>query len=398
MTDQATVTSAITVLADDLSGAAETASKFLGRRTALTLHLDAGATLSGEGVSVLDLNTRTMTEDDAQRTLRTALATIPAGALLITKVDSMLRGHIGAQAAALGDRGPVVVAAALPVLRRTVEGGVLHLDGVPQHRTAVWSAEPASPPATVAELFGDLPTASIPTGAELAESLAKAAANGQIAICDAATDSDLDAIVRASRSIHGVQLVGTAALAAAVARTLPSGTRGDSGRRPSTSVLTVVGTAEPTAAEQVAHLVAHGCHHLAIDVDALLNGTADPTDVSDALDLGPVVITMRGATTPDRARALSAALGSFVTAGQAKHRPDLILTGGETARAVVDAIGLTTLQPVHEVHHGAVASTASDGRSVVTRPGSFGDATSLTAIADYLTGTPREHRQSKDVS
>jgi hypothetical protein len=39
---------------------------------------------------------------------------------------------------------------------------------------------------------------------------------------------------------------------------------------------------------------------------------------------------------------------------------------------------------VHEIHHGAVASVAPDGRRVVTRPGSFGDADSLVTIARYL--------------
>jgi uncharacterized protein YgbK (DUF1537 family) len=398
MTDHATATSAITVLADDLSGAAETASTFLGRQTALTMHLHVGATPPADGVTVVDLNIRTMSQPDAQHALRTALGTVPADALLIAKIDSLLRGHVGAQAAVLGDRGPVIVAAALPVLRRTVDGGVLQLDGVPLHRTAAWAAESAPPPSTVAELFGDRPTAPISTGAELAESLAKAVANGRIAVCDAATDSDLDAIVRASLSIHGAQLVGTAALAAAVARTMPPGVRDDGRRRPTTSLLTVVGTAERAAAQQAAHLVARGSRHLAVDVEALLDGTADFADVARALDLGPVVITLRGEITPVRARSLSAALGRFVSAGQAHHRPDLVLTGGATARAVVDALRLTTLRPVHEVHHGAVVCIASDGRSVVTRPGSFGDATSLTAIADYLIGTPPDHPQPKDVS
>jgi D-threonate/D-erythronate kinase len=63
----------------------------------------------------------------------------------------------------------------------------------------------------------------------------------------------------------------------------------------------------------------------------------------------------------------------------------LVLTGGETARAVVDAIGITTLHPVHEIHHGAVESVTTDGRRVVTRPGSFGTADSLVAIVRYLT-------------
>jgi 4-hydroxythreonine-4-phosphate dehydrogenase len=181
-------------------------------------------------------------------------------------------------------------------------------------------------------------------------------------------------------------------LAAAVARTLPVTDREPDIRRAAMAVLTVVGTAEPIAVAQVAALVAAGVQHVAVSADALLCGSADPAAVTRALERGSVVLTIAGAVDPATARALSAALGRFVAAGQAAHRPDLVLTGGETARAVVDAIGLTSLRPVHEVHHGAVVSVASDGRNIVTRPGSFGDAESLTAIAKYLT-TPTLRRR-----
>jgi uncharacterized protein YgbK (DUF1537 family) len=402
MTRQSTGT-AVTVFADDLSGATETASAFLGRAVDLALRLDATTPPHTAGVTVADLNTRAMTAEDAQRTLRTALAGVPRDGLVVKKIDSLLRGHIGAEVAVLAERGPVIMAAALPAMNRIVVGGTLHVGGVPLHRTRAWAAETTSPPPTVTALFGDLPTASIPTahepGHELAESLSRAASMGHIAVCDATTDADLDLIVRTRRSIPGAQLVGTSALAAAVARTLPVAEREPDIRRPATTLLTVVGTAEPIAVAQVAALVADGVQHVAVGADALLSGRADPTPVTRALERGSVVLTIAGAVDPATARGLSAALGRFVRAGQAQHRPDLVLTGGETARAVVDALGLTALRPVHEVHHGAVVSVASDGRSIVTRPGSFGDTDSLTAIAKYLTTpTPVHPQPSKDMS
>ncbi|MFD0489385.1 nucleotide-binding domain containing protein [Saccharopolyspora spinosporotrichia] len=63
---------------------------------------------------------------------------------------------------------------------------------------------------------------------------------------------------------------------------------------------------------------------------------------------------------------------------------DLVLTGGETARKVLDALGVRALRPVAQVHHGAVLSRTADGRSVVTRPGSFGDPDSLVRILRHL--------------
>ncbi|MCM3811782.1 hypothetical protein ND808_39170 [Streptomyces sp. DR7-3] len=63
---------------------------------------------------------------------------------------------------------------------------------------------------------------------------------------------------------------------------------------------------------------------------------------------------------------------------------DLVLTGGETARHVLDALAVAELDPVGQVHHGAVHLSTPDGRSVVTRPGSFGDPDSLRQIVQAL--------------
>ena len=342
----------ITVLADDLSGAAEVAGVFLGRATPLSLRLNTFGSLAAPGVVIADLNTRAMTQRDAARTVRTARAQVPADTLVVKKIDSLLRGHIVAEVAVLAERGPVVIAAALPALGRTVHDGVLYVGETPLR--------------AVADVFADL------------------AAMGQITICDAATDEDLDAVVSASSRMPDVQLVGTSALAAAVARTLPAGRLPEAEPWPAKTVLTVVGTAAAVAAGQVEALVADGVRGVTVDARALLRDKADPEAVQRALDRGSVVVTIGGVVESAESQAVSAALGQFIATAQAQHRPDLVLTGGETARAVVDAIGLESLRPIHEIHHGAVASVAPDGRRVVTRPGSFGDTDSLVTIARYL--------------
>jgi uncharacterized protein YgbK (DUF1537 family) len=333
----------ITVLADDLSGAAEVAGVFLERATPLSLRLNPFGSLAASGVVIADLNTRAMAQEDAVRAVRTALAQVPADTLVVKKIDSLLRGHIAAEVAVLAERGPVVVAAALPALGRT-----------PSSRA-------------VAELLPE-----------------ELVASGRVTICDATTNADLDDIVSEANCIPGAQLVGTSALAAAVARTLPAGHPPEAHPWPSKTVLTVVGTAEPIAVTQVAALVADGVPQMTVDARALLHDKADPEPLQRALDRGSAVVTISGVVDPTESRAVSAALGQFIADAQAQHRPDLVLTGGETARAIVDAIGLDSLRPISEIHHGAVASVASDGRRVVTRPGSFGDADSLVTIARYL--------------
>ena len=350
----------VAVLADDLSGAAEVAGVFLDRDVPVSLQLNEFQ--PSAGVTVVDLNTRAMTPQQATDTVRKAVADIPGDFRIVKKIDSLLRGHIGAEVAVLADRGPVVLAAALPALSRSVRGGVLYLGETPLHESDAWAAERAQPPRRIADLFAAMPV--------------------DLEICDAATDADLDAIVAAA---PGAQLVGTSAVAAAVARTLPAGRRDNVGRPSSKTVLIVVGTAAPVAASQVDALVADGVRVVMVDAQWLLHDKADPGPVQDALGEGSAVVTVGGVVEPDEAQAVAAALGQFIGAAQAEHRPDLVLTGGETARAVVDAVGITTLRPVREIHHGAVESVTSDGRRIVTRPGSFGTADSLVAIVRYLT-------------
>lgn len=394
MTNDATHRPSVAILADDLSGAAEAASAFLGRLPAPALHLQPGG-LRHEGVTVVDLNTRTVPKTQAQNAVRRALDGIPPRVMVLAKVDSLLRGHVGPWAEVLAERGPVVVAAALPALGRTVRGGVLHVEGLPLHQTRAWHAERSSPPASVADLFAEHPTVTTRPTPDLADRLEQAAASGRIAVCDVAADADLDLILAASKAIPGVQLMGTSALAAAVARTMPAGSDDAPPRRESPALLTVVGTAEPVAAQQVTELIRVGTRHLALDADELLGGSANPSRLARALVDGSVVVTVVGAVRPDLTEPMSAALARFVAFGQTASRPDLMLTGGATARAVVDAIGLTTLHPVGQVHHGAVVSVASDGRTVVTRPGSFGDRFSLVDVARHLAEPPSVRTQPK---
>src|SRR3954468_14623824 len=247
-----TTTPGITVLADDLSGAAEVAGVFLGRNVPVSLQLNS--VRPSAGVTVVDLNTRAMTPQQATDAIRAAVAEVPTDVRVLKKIDSLLRGHIGPEVAVLTDRGPVVIAAALPALSRTVRGGVLYLGETPLHETRAWAAECAPPPRRIVDLFADL-------SVDLE----------RLEICDAATEADLDAIVAAK---PGAQLVGTSAIAAAVARTLPAGRRDTVERRLSETVLTVVGTAASTAADQVDALVARGARHVTVDVRALLHEKA----------------------------------------------------------------------------------------------------------------------------
>ncbi|MEU3729286.1 four-carbon acid sugar kinase family protein [Streptomyces sp. NPDC033538] len=147
-------------------------------------------------------------------------------------------------------------------------------------------------------------------------------------------------------------------------------------------LLVVAGSAEPGVVAQVARLVAVGARHIPLSPAEL----AGPTPVSlPELDFGTVTVVSvdgSGGVRSGAARSIVAGLARAVAA--LPTRPDLVLTGGETARRVLDSMGVTTLWPVGEIHHGAVHCRTADGRSVVTRPGSFGGPDSFHRIAAAL--------------
>jgi 4-hydroxythreonine-4-phosphate dehydrogenase len=389
-------------VADDLSGAAEVAVAF-GGRSRLALSRLAGAA-AGEAV-VLDLNSRQLPAEEAASAVRDALRAFPPGAVAFKKVDSLLRGNLAAEAAAWAEGSPgMLVATALPVAGRTVRNGVVHLDGVPLHRTSAWRAEDGrTAPGSVCEALTRggaplrtrlVPLATIRAGAAaLAAALDAAAAYRAHPVCDAETDRDLDAIAAAGIA-RGLRLLGTAGLAAAVGRVLGRGGGMPAGPppapvdgSPSRPLLVVVGTAEPGAGVQIAHLLdggpgaGIGAVHTAVAAEALLGGGCALPAPAPGRTTVVSIDGSRGIST-GAGRAICQALARAVAPAAAGA--DLVLTGGETARRVLDALGARELRPVGQVHHGAVVARLPDGRFVVTRPGSYGGADSLSRIVRAL--------------
>ncbi|MFJ8788613.1 4-hydroxythreonine-4-phosphate dehydrogenase PdxA [Streptomyces sp. NPDC102462] len=406
----------VLALADDLSGAAETAVA-LSLSGRILLRPGAAAASAPGAATVLDLDTRHLPANAAARAVRAAVSAAD-GRVLFKKADSLLRGNLSAETAAYADGAAgVVIAPALPVAGRTVQDGVVHLRGVPLHATQAWRAESRAAPRSVAAALGDVPTAPVPLDVvrgALPVRLRELIASGLHPVCDAETDADLDAIAQAALELGpSVRLLGAGGLAAALGRglraggarprhraghpadpaTLPSTGPGSTGIRP---LLVVVGTVEPGAIAQIAQLVAAGAHHVALPVAHLGRATQAglaPVDGTAWLPAGlapgsvtVVSIADDGTVAPGQGRRLVAGLARAVA--EIAHDSDLVLTGGETARRVLDALGVTLLCPVGQIHHGAVHSRTPDGRRVVTRPGSFGEPDSLLRIARALRPCP----------
>ncbi|MER5178305.1 four-carbon acid sugar kinase family protein [Streptomyces sp. NPDC002896] len=375
---------AVLALADDLSGAAETACALGG---AVRLSLTADTVAGADGDLVVDLDSRHLPSAAAAEAVRKTLHGV-RDRLLYKKVDSQLRGNLAAEAAAYAEGAKaLVIAPALPAARRTVTGGVVHLDGVALHRTDGWRAERSAAPRSIAEALTGLAVRTVPLNVvraapdALDAEFRRIAAAGAHPIPEAETDADLDAIAAAALRLGaGFRLLGSGGLAAALGRALER-TPVAAPEKSTAPLLFVVGTAEPGAVAQIAQLTALGAHHVPLDPGELTSGTARLPDVTGT---APTVLSIDGSAglSPGAGRALSTALAALALTYPG--RPDLVLTGGETARVALDALGIRELAPLGEIHHGAVRSRTPDGRTVVTRPGSYGAADSLRRIATAL--------------
>ncbi|MGW7614547.1 four-carbon acid sugar kinase family protein [Streptomyces antimycoticus] len=396
-------------IADDLSGAAEVAAALHSRttrsRVVLVRMSDAvsgGAASSGVAralrprhpgeATVLDLDSRYRPAAEAAEAVRDALRlSSPDGeadgeadgndgdTLVLKKIDSLLRGNVAAEIAALAEDGAgVVLAPALPIAGRVVRSGVVHIGGVALHEGDAWRAETLPPPASVAQALGGLPTALIPlttvraSPPALRAALRAAVAAGRVAICDAETDADLDAVVEASLAEGPrMRLVGSGGLAVALGRHLTTALPATAA--PATAQATAVSTA-PAATNTAASAATVPAVTDPTAASALTNPAATTTD--PAADTATATPTGPANTGPDATKPTTA---PALTDPAATTTTDPADNDPTTAPAAANAPAITT--PA-----GAAASTA--GTAVPSTNAGAAPTTTAAPGADTATATP----------
>jgi 4-hydroxythreonine-4-phosphate dehydrogenase len=279
----------------------------------------------------------------------------PAGPLLFKKVDSLLRGNTAAELTALAQRFRLVVCPALPAQGRTLTDGGWPADAAATRRVPLAQALPSLRLRTIE------PRETRNNHVNLAQAIAAALEAGETPFIDAATDGDLDTLAAVLLSDHSLVVAGAGGIAQAIGRhasAVPAEAPAvASGDRP---VAVLVGTAEASVAAQLDHLRS-----------GLTAAETERVRIFAVPPLGPGHSPDLGGTARELVR---------TALTQIKPDTDIIATGGATARAVLDALGVPVLWPVAAVHAGAVIATESSGRLFATRPGSFGGAESLTAM------------------
>ena len=315
----------------------------------MSVLLDLRARTQAEVVAV-DLDSRSRPERAARGIVRRAFASRGAkrARILFKKIDSTLRGHVAAELAAIRPilgRRAVLFAPAFPAQGRIVRDARLLVKGKPSSGDLRALLSKAGLPATQVETASsDVLRAALRIGA-------------RAFICDAASDADLDRIARAGLALRPRPLfVGSAGLARALARTLAR-RRGNRSPAPQPRpIVTVVGSASPVSARQARSLARKRSNIL-----VQIAWRREPTrrDVPAVRRLGLVV-------------------------AQAAPRAHYVLTGGETARAVLGARGIRVLRLLGEVEPGVPFALARDGTLVCTKAGAFGGPQTLVHCVAHL--------------
>lgn len=332
----------LAIIADDLTGALDSAAPFAGRGLWVEVAVDpeAAAQVVASGADIVVINTasREIPKAEAQARVAAAVAALPDGVRLFKKVDSRLKGHVAAEISALSFHH-ALAAPAIPAFGRYVQKGDVVGFGV-------------AAPISVADALGIEP--------------------GRVDIPDIQTDADLDACLAASSADL---LIGARGLAEALARQMTAGATPRAATLAGPCGVFVIGSRDPITLAQVAHL----CAAQDLHVIKAPNGAFVPEKRDAALTLvqaTPGKVEMSG---PDVGTNLARGLHPAMT----QAGGTLLLTGGATAEAILHAMGIKRMRLLGECLPGLAVATAA-GLVIVTKSGGFGHEDTLLRVAQLI--------------
>lgn len=325
-------TPTLLIIADDLTGALDASVPFCGAggRVVVAVKPAALAQALASGADVVALSTRTRELPAAQACAVVKSVVLMAGSTpLFKKVDSRLKGNVSAELGAMPQQ-PLLVAPALPEFGRVVRGGCVSGFGV---------------------------EGVIDIAARLGPSRERAL------IPDTLSTADMDAAVQAA----GSRLpVGARGLAAALARRM--GVRASAPAPLVGQTAMVIGSADPITLSQVQRL-----DSAAADI------LAAPSGLFAGQWCGAGHVVLQAAEGPPCSREAVAARLAQSFKPLAKRCHNLLLSGGATAEAVLDELGVETLALEGEYLPGVPVASAKGWR-ILSKSGGFGQPNTLAQL------------------
>jgi D-threonate/D-erythronate kinase len=402
----------LAMLADDVTGGCDAGVQFSLRGVATRVYLELPQEPAAfAGVSVIVNHSRGEAPEEASRKVEQACDWIAASGakLCFKKIDSTLKGNVGAELEAIRNKFPdrlILVSPSFPHMERILLDGWLRVrssEGIqPIHLLSLLSSQ------GVRRLTHISQPARAGASDTLVERIRHAEAGwARIIVIDAASESHLRAIAEAAvQIVPQPLLVGSAGLAAAWSEVLlKAGNSGASGIREPTSlehlvsadsaavsagsVVLCIGSTNPVTCQQLQRLA---------DTQSVLtfNWQQDnPDHALAALAQGwhVAVPIQRDSVQLENLRRLFSAIV------ETSHVRGLLCSGGDTARLVCSSLGVHAIQLGGEVLRGLPWGTLLGGPAnrlpICTKAGGFGNPDALSNAIRFLAAQPRptESRQ-----
>lgn len=421
----------IAVIADDLTGANDTGVQFSkhGVPTIVVLEMDE-LDFAAEMADVIAISTdsRALTAESAYQSVKRAADVLRQKGIsrVYKKIDSTLRGNIGAELDAVMDAfgaSCAFVVPAFPGTGRITLNGKQLVDCIPVSESDTGSDilspvreshVPTLLAAQTSRRVGHAPIDWVRQGVHgLEQRLSALLQSGfEVIVIDAVTDDDLLCIARTLCALDSSAVIaGAGGLAATLPETLGmlDPARSALGCSNSSGVLTVVGSATPVAHEQVEYAVSTmGLEHIVISASSVLSGLdSDDSqievivrDVVEPVREGrDVVISVSppdsagtATTCPADSRRIADFLGHICGAVlEATTVAGLVLTGGDTALSVCNHLGAVGISLADEVAPGVpcgcLVGGPHAGLRTVTKAGGFGQRETLAMCIGCLRST-----------
>ncbi|WP_306890912.1 four-carbon acid sugar kinase family protein [Ancylobacter amanitiformis] len=350
----------VRILADDLTGALDSAAAFATPFSPLPVLWRAEHGLPA--MAAIDAATREVDGDRAVARQGRFTDWLLAGEPAFKKIDSLMRGNWAAELGALAvmaEGRRLVVAPAFPFQGRVTRAG------------RQWKTDTNEP-------LGDHIHAALRQAGLI---------HADIRVHDAESDMDLDAIVAREMSAHRPRLwVGTGGLAAALARArpapvAPAGAPPESPRRQA-PLLALFGSNHPVTRTQIEHAIAP-------DPRRHVRLSASPSDIDRVLERlaggqSCIVTVAFEGTRADAALVIAERFSRLLA--RCPPPGTLFVAGGETLRDVADAIGAESLAVEGAPEPGLAMSRLRGGRfdgvRVLSKSGAFGRPDLLRELLD----------------
>jgi uncharacterized protein YgbK (DUF1537 family) len=350
--------SLLRLLADDLTGALDTAAEFVGLCGPLEVRWADGLSAIAPKSLAIDSGTRERTRAEAIEIVRRVAPLLRDATIAYKKLDSLMRGAWAGELAAcfgLGIWRHCIMAPAFAYQGRRTQGGrqfVRMPDGS-------WGAA-----------RGDIPAELRAEGLVAVQASPTDTLADGISVFDAETEVDLDRIVAVGRSAPGPVLwCGSGGLARALAR----GHNVEPSSRLKEPVLGFFGSDRPATAAQLSACEAHWTR---------LSGDRDEVRTIERrlAKTGIALVSPDLRTETSRAaatRRITETLGSM--AATLAPPGTLIIAGGETLKNLCILLGTQSLLVTGQIAPGLPRSVMQcgvwDGVEIVSKSGAFGPPT-----------------------